>query len=146
MVLHANGSQSKTTVIIFIWENIQLYKKYYKRQWRTLHKEQGINTRGNIKIVNIYAPYMGALQYIRQGGTVVKNPPANASHTKYTALIPGLGRSPEVGNGNPLQYSCLKNSMDRGACWATVHKGQNSWIRLNTYTNKHSNHKGRNQM
>ena len=89
---------------------------------------------------------MGALQYIRQGGTVVKNPPANASHTKYTALIPGLGRSPEVGNGNPLQYSCLKNSMDRGACWATVHKGQNSWIRLNTYTNKHSNHKGRNQM
>ena len=35
--------------------------------------------------------------------------------------IPGLGRSPEEGNGNPLQYSCLENSMDRGAWWATVH-------------------------
>ena len=37
-------------------------------------------------------------------------------------LIPGLGRSPEGKNGNPLQYSCLENSMDRGACQATVHK------------------------
>ena len=36
-------------------------------------------------------------------------------------LISGLGRSPEEGNGNPLQYSCLENSMDRGAWWATVH-------------------------
>ena len=36
-------------------------------------------------------------------------------------LIPGLGRSPGVGNGNPCQYSCLKNSMDRGAWWATVY-------------------------
>ena len=36
-------------------------------------------------------------------------------------LIPGLGRSPGVGNGNPLQYPCLENSMDRGAWWATVH-------------------------
>ena len=35
--------------------------------------------------------------------------------------IPGSGRSPGEGNGNPLQYSCLENSMDRGACWATVH-------------------------
>ena len=42
-------------------------------------------------------------------------------------LIPGLGRSPGEGNGNPLQYSCLENSMDVGAWWATVHgvaKGQ----------------------
>ena len=35
--------------------------------------------------------------------------------------IPGLGRPPRKGNGNPLQYSCLENLMDRGACWATVH-------------------------
>ena len=46
------------------------------------------------------------------GGTVVKNSPANA---KGADLIPGLGRSPGVGNGNPLQYSCLGNSMHRGA-------------------------------
>ena len=52
------------------------------------------------------------------GGTVVKNLPANAGDT---GSIPGLGRSPGVGNGNPLQYSCLKNSMDREACWTTVH-------------------------
>ena len=38
-----------------------------------------------------------------------------------TGLIPGLGRSPGDGNGNPFQYSCLGNSMDRGDCWAIVH-------------------------
>ena len=49
---------------------------------------------------------------------VVKNPPANAGDV---GLIPGPGRSPEVGNGNPLQCSCLENPMDRGAWRATVH-------------------------
>ena len=44
-----------------------------------------------------------------------KNPPVNAGDTKYAGSIPGLGRSPGVGNGNPLQYSCLENFMDRGA-------------------------------
>ena len=52
------------------------------------------------------------------GGSVVKNLPANIGDM---GLIPGLGRSPGEGNGNPLQYSCLGNSMDRGAWWATVH-------------------------
>ena len=51
------------------------------------------------------------------GGSVVKNPPANAGDA---GSIPGSGRSPGVGNGNPLQYSCLGNPMDRGAWWATV--------------------------
>ena len=51
------------------------------------------------------------------GGSVVKNPPANAGDT---GLIRQLGRSPGEGNGNPLQYSCLKNPMDRGAWRATV--------------------------
>ena len=49
---------------------------------------------------------------------MVKNPPANAGDT---GSIPGLGRPPGGGNGNPLQYSCLENPMDRGAWWATVH-------------------------
>ena len=44
--------------------------------------------------------------------------------------IPGSRRSPEEGNGNPLQYSCLENSMDRGAWWATVHGVAKSWTRL----------------
>ena len=49
------------------------------------------------------------------GGTAVKNPPANAEDARDAGLIPGSGRSPEVGNGNPLQYSSLENAMDRGA-------------------------------
>ena len=55
------------------------------------------------------------------GGSVVKNPPANAGNTGDVVLIPGSGRFPERGNGNPLQYSCLENSMNRGALQATVH-------------------------
>ena len=55
------------------------------------------------------------------GGSVVKNPPANAGDAEDAGLIPGSGRSPGVGNGNLLQCSCLENSMDRGAWWLTVH-------------------------
>ena len=53
------------------------------------------------------------------GGSMVKNPAANAGDT---GSIPGSERFLGEGNGNPLQYSCLKNSMDRGAWWATVHE------------------------
>ena len=60
-------------------------------------------------------------------GSVVKNPPANAGDL---GLIPGLGRSPGEGNGNPLQDSCLGNPMDRGSWWATVHGVSKSWTRL----------------
>ena len=48
------------------------------------------------------------------GGTVVKNPPANAGDARDKSSIPGSGRSPGEGNGNPLQYSCLGNPVDRG--------------------------------
>ena len=54
------------------------------------------------------------------GGSVVKNPPVNAGDA---GSIPELERSLGGGNGNLLQYSCLENSMDRGACWATVNGG-----------------------
>ena len=47
-----------------------------------------------------------------------KNLPASAGDIRDVGLIPGSGRSPGGGNGNPLQYSCLENSMDRGAWWA----------------------------
>ena len=49
-------------------------------------------------------------------------------------LIPGLGRSPGEGNGNPFQYSCLENSMDGGAWWATVHEVKKSQTRLSDFT------------
>ena len=65
------------------------------------------------------------------GSSVVKYLPANAGNT---SLIPGLGSSPRVGNGNPLQYSCLEHSMDRGAWWAAVHRVTKSRTRLSTYT------------
>ena len=61
--------------------------------------------------------YLGCYQM----ALVVKNPPANAGDVRDTGLIPGLGRSPGGGNDNPLQYSCLKNPMDRGDWRATVH-------------------------
>ena len=49
-------------------------------------------------------------------------------------LIPGMGRLPGEGNGNPLQYSCLENSMDGGAWWATVHGVAKSWTQLSDFT------------
>ena len=53
---------------------------------------------------------------------MVKNPPANAEDATDAGSIPGSGRSPGGGHGNPLQYSCLENPMDRGVWWATVHR------------------------
>ena len=54
-------------------------------------------------------------------GSEVKNPPADTEDIRNEGSIPGSGRFPGEGNGNPLQYSCLGNPMDRGACWAAVH-------------------------
>ena len=53
---------------------------------------------------------------------VVKKPPASAGDIRDAGSIPGSGRSPGEGNGNPLQYSCLENLMDRGAWWAAVRR------------------------
>ena len=60
-------------------------------------------------------------------GSVVKNLPANAGDVGW---IPGWGRSPGEGKGNPLQYSCLENPMDRGAWQATIHGVIKSWTQL----------------
>ena len=56
------------------------------------------------------------------GGSVVKYLPENAGDARDAGSIAELGRSPGVGNGNPLQYSWLENPMDRGVWWATVHE------------------------
>ena len=58
---------------------------------------------------------------------MLKNSPAYAGDVKYAVSIPGSGRSPGVGNGTPLQYSCLENPKDRGAWRATVHGVAKSW-------------------
>ena len=58
---------------------------------------------------------------------MVKDPSANERDIEDAGLIPGLGRTPGRGQGNPLLYFCLENLMDRGAWWATVHRVANSW-------------------
>ena len=68
------------------------------------------------------------------GGSEVK---ASASNVGDQGSIPGSGRSPGEGNGNPLQHSCLENPMDRGAWWATVHGVPKSRTRLSNFTSLH---------
>ena len=65
------------------------------------------------------------------GGSEVK---ASACNVGDLGSIPGLGKSPGEGNGNPLQYSCLENPMDGGAWWATVHGVADSRTRLSDFT------------
>ena len=68
-----------------------------------------------------------SLKSLRLVALVVKNLPANARDVRDAGSIPGLGRSPGEGNGNPLQYSCLENPKDREAWWATVHGVAMNW-------------------
>ena len=63
-------------------------------------------------------------------GTSGRDPPANSGDVRDMCSIPGSGRSPGGGHGNLLQYSCLENSMDRGAWWAMVHGAAKSRTRL----------------
>ena len=69
----------------------------------------------------LFVKCMNLLLIASQVTQWLKNPPAIAGDAGDTGLTPGSGRSPGVGDGNPLKYSCLENSMDRGAWWATVH-------------------------
>ena len=90
------------------------------------------HVRRNFMYVFILLPTSRASQVM----PVVKNPPASAGDTRDASSVPGSGRSPGVGNGNPLQYSCLGNSMDRGVWWAIVHgvtKSQ-TWLSAQTDT------------
>ena len=65
------------------------------------------------------------------GGSDDKESACNAGDL---GSIPGSGRSPGEGNGNPLQYFCMENPMDRGAWWVTVHRAAKSRTRLRTYS------------
>ena len=65
------------------------------------------------------------IRWASQVVPVVKNPPASAGDERDAGLTPGSARSPGVGNGNPLQYPCLENPMDRGAWWAIEHRVSN---------------------
>ena len=83
----------------------------------------------------LYRPNLKIINYIYEigdspGDIVVKNLPANAGNTRDAGLIPGSGRFPGGGHGNPLQYSCLENPMDRRAWRATVHGVAKNWTRM----------------
>ena len=77
--------------------------------------------------------YLELFTWAFQVALVVENPPAIAGDAGDLGSIPGSGRSPGEGHGNPLQYSCLKDSMDRGAWWATFRRAAKSWTRLSTH-------------
>ena len=64
---------------------------------------------------------------------VVKNLPDDAGNLRDVGSIPESGRSPGGGHGNPLQYSCLENPVDRGAWWAMVHRVTKNWAQLSTW-------------
>ena len=78
--------------------------------------------------------YRSLLNYSQASQVVlmVKKLLASADTQETVGLIPGLGRSPGVGNGNPVYYSYLEISIGRGAWWATVHQATKSWIQLST--------------
>ena len=83
----------------------------------------------------ILSPFLFPMGF--PGGTVLKNLLANAGDPRDMGLIPVLERACEGGNGNPLQYSCLENSMDRKAWWATVHGIAKNQTRLSTCITHH---------
>ena len=81
-------------------------------------------------ILQVRTPEQVAISWASQVVLVLRNPPANAGDIRDAGSIPGLGGSLGRGHGNPLQYSCLENPMDRGAWWVTVHRVAKSWTLL----------------
>ena len=98
------------------WNQVILLIFHYKQ---TFHKQELQKERGYfIKIRHCFSL---SLVKAVTSGAVIKNLPTDGEDAGDAGLIPGLGRSPGVGNGSPLQYSCLVNSMDREAWQASVH-------------------------
>ena len=95
----------------------------YLLHWTTYHEPLNMIHITFHSMVPVYH-YLLEFHWASPVAQVVENLPANEG---VTDSIPGSGRYPGKGNGNPLQYSCLENSMDRGAWWATVHEVTQSW-------------------
>ena len=87
--------------------------------WLSSYRKHPFHTYNDIKEIRTCFPkrHLFDIDY----GSVVKNLPANAGDSGNAYLIPALGSSPRIGNGNLLQYTCLENSMDQGPWWAAVH-------------------------
>ena len=112
-----------------IWRLIQKITRKAQRRKCTMRIRGKAMTNWHPSLSRVRRRYLFASRYfpdslclIHQVGLVINNLPAIAGDLRDTGLIPGLGRSPEAGNGNPLQYSCLENPIDRGTWQATVHR------------------------
>ena len=93
-----------------------------------LHHQANANTFSSLSINTLINEHWAS-----QVALVVKNPPANAEDARDMGSIPRSERSPREGNGNWLQYSCLENSMDKGAWWATVYRVIRNWTQLSNW-------------
>ena len=114
------GSHIRLTIT---WGDSEERKRWqdWDTSWRGLYKSH-MNTYIHIGLAkNSFRFFCKILCMGFPSGAVVKNPPANAGDTGDAGSIPGSGRAPGGGNGNPLQYSCLENPMDRGAQRAAAH-------------------------
>ena len=98
---------------------------------KSQHTQKGIRCHVNVS----KALFQSSLCYSQgfPGCSVVKSLPADVGTAGDSGLIPGSGRSPGGENGNPLQYSCLRNPMERKAWWAIVHGAAKSHTQLNTH-------------
>ena len=96
--------------------------------WATVHRVTKSQTR--LKQLSTHSHIHGYTTRASQVVLVIKNLPTNAGDIRDASSIPGSGRSPGGGHGNPLQYSCPENPMDREACWAIVYRVTKSWTQL----------------
>ena len=115
----------KFCVIISI-KNIWTDYHFHKNVWECLFH----STLSNIEHYSVFKIFL-IMNWASQVVLMVKNLPAKAGNITDVGLIPGPGRFSGGGHGNPLQYSCLENSMDRGTWWATVHEvaKHSTWLK-----------------
>ena len=118
-------------------------KSNYSGSWRLQHlltrnRSKRLEISKNMVELNNIINQMDVIDIYKllhfPGGLVVKNLPLNAGDARDTSSVHGSGRSPGGGNGNPLQFSCLENSMGRGAWPTTVHGAAKSRTLLSTNT------------
>ena len=117
-----------------------VYCQCHRKVFALLRVKESLVKSKVAKCITSAAPFTFTNLYNQgfPGSAVVKNTPANAGDIRNAGFTPGLRRSPGGEHGNPLQYSCLENSMDRGVWWATVHGIAKSWTRLSTHTYTHT--------
>ena len=114
---HLSGEDNDTQLAVLLENSMRPYKGTARR-W----PQSALTTRCLLSLLLLLLFNDCYDQnWASQGALVIKNLPANAGDIRDVGLIPGLGRSPGEGKGNPCQYPCLENPMDRGAWWATVH-------------------------